>query len=156
MSVRFMSWCALLVALLPLALGADPEAKVLVVHDAWIREAPPKAMALAGYAVIENTGQETRSLVGAVSPDFEWLELHRSVHESGVAKMVPQDSMPLPAQGRLTLKPGDYHLMMMKPARQLQVGDMVEVTLEFDNGTRETVDFSVRKGQGGHHEHHHH
>jgi hypothetical protein len=134
--------------------GAD--AQGLRILDAWIREAPPNAMALAGYLTIANPGPAERRLVGVASPDFEWIELHRTVHEGGVAKMQPQDTMPIPAGGRLELRPGDYHLMMMKPAKRLQAGDEVAARLEFADGEQTPVTFVVKKTSSGGHEHHHH
>ncbi len=131
-------------------------AQELQILDAWIREAPPNAMALAGYLTLTNPGAKERRLVGVTSPDFEWIELHRTVHEGGVAKMQAQDAMPIPAGGRLELRPGDYHLMMMRPARALRAGDEVTADLAFANGERLPVRFVVKKGPGGGYEHHHH
>jgi copper(I)-binding protein len=77
--------------------GAD--AQGLRISDASIREAPPNAMASASYLTIANPGPTDRRLEGVASPDLEWIELHRTVHEGGVAKMQPQGSMPIPAGG---------------------------------------------------------
>ncbi len=156
MRTDLRSWLAGLLVLVPLALMAAAQGDPLVVQDAWIREAPPNAMALAGYLSIENRGKTDRALVAVHSPAFTRVELHRSIQEGGVAKMVPQDSMPIPAGGRLVLRPGDYHLMMMHPTRPLQAGDTVEATLQFDDGATQEVSFQVRRGHGEMHEHHHH
>jgi copper(I)-binding protein len=131
--------------------GAD--AQGLRISHAWIREAPPNAMASAGYLTIANPGPTDRRLVGVASPNLEWLEPHRTVQEGGVANMQPQDSMPVPAGGRLELKPADYQLMMMKSAKRLQAGDEVAATLEFANGEQTRVTLVVRKASGGGHEH---
>lgn len=122
----------------------------------WVREAPPGARALAGYLSIVNHGGADRRLVGAECPDFGRVELHRSVFENGMARMVPQESMPIPAGGRLELKPGDYHLMLIEPKRALREGDVVEVTLHFDDGSTQTVSMPVKKGMGHEHMHHDH
>lgn len=152
----FRSWCTTLLLLVPLALMGAAGSGPLVVHEAWIREAPPNAMALAGYLSIENQGAHERALVAVRSPAFGRVELHRSIQEGGVAKMVPQDSMPIPAGGTLVLRPGDYHLMMMHPTHRLHAGDTVEATLRFDDGSTLEAAFEVRSGRGGMHEHHHH
>ena len=127
----------------------------LVIRDAWIREAPPNATALAGYMMIENHSKKDLTLVGVSSPAFESIELHRSVHEQGVAKMMRQDAISIPARAKLTLKPGDYHLMLMGPTQRLRAGDEVTASLELDNGYSQTITLHVRKDQGGAHEHHH-
>lgn len=147
--------CLTLAFLIPVMTHADSNS-TLHTSDAWIREGPPNAMALAGYLVIENKGTEDRKLVGASSPAFGHVELHRSQLVDGVAKMIPQDNMPVPAGGRLELKPGDYHLMMMQPKKALKAGDGVEAVLRFDDGEEITAEFLVKKATGGGHGHHHH
>lgn len=128
------------------------------VEDAWVREAPPGAMALAAYMNIRNTGDSDRKLVSASSADFGAVELHRSIVEGGMARMVPQESMPIPAGGELALKPGDYHLMLLRPKSALEEGDQVTLSLSFDDGSSVEVTMPVRKagGTGHDHMHHHH
>jgi copper(I)-binding protein len=145
-----------LVFLLSLAVGAQPLPDPLQVNEAWIREAPPNAMALAGYLTVNNSGTEDRQLVAVSSVDFKRVELHRSELVDGVARMIPQDRMPIPAAGRLELKPGDYHLMLMHPRRSLKVGDQVNAILSFDNERQLTAVFTVKKARGSAHQHHHH
>lgn len=154
MQIRSTSTVGILLCCALVYAGDAPQG--LTIDEAWIREGPPNAMALAGYIVIENQGSTARHLVGAASPAFGRIELHRSVHEGGVAKMVPQETMPIPAKGKLELKPGDYHLMMLKPARPLRAGDQVLVTLNLDNEEQASVTFRVKKATGDGHAHHYH
>jgi copper(I)-binding protein len=58
---------------------------------------------------------------------FDNIELHRSVVAKGLASMVPQDYITVPAAGSLELKPGDYHLMLLHPAITLSARDEVSV-----------------------------
>lgn len=148
--------CLMLAFLIPAMAHADTPPSMLHASEAWIREGPPNAMALAGYLIIENKGAKDRQLIGVSSTSFDHVELHRSQLEDGVAKMIPQDSMPVPAGGRLELKPGDYHLMMMQPEQALKAGDGVEAVLRFDDGEEIPAHFSVKKVKGGGHDHHHH
>lgn len=145
-----------LVFLMPVIVQGEAKTSTLHASGAWIREAPPNAMALAGYMVIENKGSKDRKLLGVSSPSFGHIELHRTRLEDGIAKMIPQDSMPISAGGRLELKPGDYHLMMMQPGQTLKAGDKVEAVLQFDDEEKFTISFLVKKTKGGKHDHHHH
>ncbi|MCP4406221.1 MAG: copper chaperone PCu(A)C [Gammaproteobacteria bacterium] len=145
-----------LVFLLSLTVGAQPLPDSLQISEAWIREAPPNAMALAGYMTVNNRGTEDRQLVAVSSIDFKRIELHRSMLVEGVARMIPQERMPIPAAGHLELKPGDYHLMLMHPRRSLKVGEEVKAILSFDNDQQLTAVFTVKKSQGSAHQHHHH
>lgn len=118
----------------------------VMAENAWIREAPPGASALAGYLTLHNHGDKERSIVGAGSPAFGNVMLHRTEMEKGMAKMVHQKRVNIPAGKSVTFKPNDYHLMMMKPKHALKAGDKVEVTLEFKNGESLTVTHVVRGG----------
>jgi len=146
----------LLLSLMPLILSAESTSTTPDVSEAWIREAPPNAMALGGYMTIDNKAPQERHLLAVSSADFKSIELHRSQLVKGVAQMIPQHSMPVPAEGRLVLKPGDFHLMMMHPRRALREDDEVAATLRFDNDELISVTFRVKKAEGGGHEHHHH
>ncbi len=121
----------------------------LMADNAWIREAPPKATALAGYMTLMNKGDKPRMLVGASSPAFGKVMLHRTVMEEGMAKMVHQHMIEIPAHGSVTFEPNGYHLMLMKPKQQLKAGDKVEITLEFKNGETLVVTHVVRGGMEG-------
>lgn len=124
-----------------LAMAAD-----VMVDNAWIREAPPGAAALAGYMSLMNHADKSAMLVGASSPAFANVMLHRTVMEEGMAKMVHQKQIEIPAQGTVTFEPNSYHLMLMKPKQQLKAGDKVEVTLEFKDGKTMAVTHEVRGG----------
>lgn len=141
-----------LIFLLTLIGSATAAAGELTVVDAWVREAPPGATVLAGFLVIQNHSPQDRELVAAESTDFGRVELHRTVVEGGVARMLPQQSMPVPAGGQLDLEPGGYHLMLMQPKRPLAEGDSVNLTLRFDDGSTQAVSMRVRKApaMGGH------
>ncbi len=130
----------------------------LSVHSAWIREAPLGAPALAGYMVIENGGAAPRKLIGATSAAFKAVELHRSVIENGMARMTPQAAVSIPpAGGQIKLKPGGYHLMMIKPLRALRAGDRAFIVLKFDGDEQLKVRVPVVRAAGAQtHQHHHH
>lgn len=138
--------------------SAENSTGTLSVRGAWVREAPPNAVSLAGYMEILNAGLKDRSIVAAESPTFQAIELHRSVVSRGMARMVPQESIPIPAGGKLVLKPGDYHMMLLNPTKALKAGDKVSATLMFDHGERLAVTLEVKKGEGvdPEHQHHHH
>ena len=81
--------------------------------NAWIREAPPGATALAGYMTLMNQGDKPVTLVEASSPAFGKVMLHRTVMAEGMAKMVHQQEITIPAKANVIFEPNDYHLMLM-------------------------------------------
>jgi copper(I)-binding protein len=130
-----------------------PAAAEVAVNDPWVRAAPPTAKMLAGYAVLANDGGTDRHVVAAASPAFEKIELHRTVEEDGVARMIQQERFTIPAGGDLALEPGSYHLMLMRPHEPVGEGETVTLTLEFADGETREVSFPVRRQGGGHHHH---
>lgn len=119
----------------------------LMVHDAWIREAPPNARALAGYMMIKNMGKHPRTLVKVKTNNFAKVMIHRSMQKGRMMHMMHQRQVVIAAGKQLAFKPGSYHLMLMHPKRRLKSGDRVRLTLVFANGMHRTVTFMVRKGR---------
>ncbi len=68
----------------------------IVVHDAWVREAPPGAPVLAAYFTLENTGSKEDKLVAVHCPDFDKVEIHATEIRDGVARMIALDALPIP------------------------------------------------------------
>jgi copper(I)-binding protein len=127
------------------------------VKDPWVREMPPVSKMTAAYMVVENDTDATQTLVRVESPDFDSVEMHRTVEEGGMARMVEQKRIPVAANGRLEMKPGGYHVMLMGYKRTLKAGDTVPLTLVFESGLRVAVSATVRRPEiGGDERHHHH
>lgn len=122
----------------------------LVVSGGWIRAAPPNAPVLAGYVTIENRSPRGQSLVGAASPAFGDVTIHRTEHTDGVVRMTHLPSIDITAHGKLVLQPDGYHLMLMQPKRPLRTGDRVPVELRFADGSRTSALFAVRDRGAAH------
>ncbi len=138
------------------AAGAMAADMGIMVMNPWVREAPPTARALAGYMVVMNHADKERTLVGASSPSFGEVMLHRTVMEEGMAKMVHQHAIAIPAGGEVTFEPNGYHIMLMQPKQAFKAGDAIEVSLQFQNGEVLTVTHEVRPGAGMAMDHSHH
>lgn len=119
-----------------------------MVKDAWVREAPPNAMALGAFAIMHNGSDKARTLVAARSAVANKVELHKTIMEGDLAKMVQQERVEIAAGGEVKLQPGGLHIMLIGPKQALKAGDKVEVVLEFADGVTLPVSFEVRKGQG--------
>ncbi|MCG6865090.1 MAG: copper chaperone PCu(A)C [Thiogranum sp.] len=117
----------------------------LMADGAWVREAPPGASMMAAYLVITNPTDRDARLIGVESPAFAQVMMHKSVTVDGMARMLHQDSIPIPAHGSVALEPGGYHLMMPAPDTRLRAGDEVEFMLHFDDNSSVSVTAVVRK-----------
>ncbi len=121
--------------------------KELTIDDAWIPAAPPHVPALAGYMTIDNGTERTQTLVGATSTVFERIEIHRTVYEkdSGLARMIPQEQVPIAPKESLLFEPGGYHLMLIHPKAPLQEGERISLNLIFADDSRFELEFQVRR-----------
>lgn len=138
-SLAAVAAAVLLLAVAPAALAVKPAAEL---SDARIRLLPGD-LPLAGYFHLRNTSDETLELLGAESPAFGSVMMHRSVERNGTAKMLPVDRVAVKPGGEVDFAPGGYHLMMMKRKHSLKVGDTVPVTLRFDRGIEVQEAFRV-------------
>lgn len=128
----------------------------LHVSEAWVREGPPTARVLGGFMTLKNPAAQAIHITGISSPDFERVEMHRSVNDNGMAKMLRQDRLTVPAGGELVLAPGGLHLMLYEPKQPVRAGQRVQLLLHADSGTPLAVQAQVRAGMGHAMETHHH
>lgn len=132
------------------AAEAAQDAPVLV-EKAWVRRAavmpdakPDAPSTAAGYALLRNRGKSADALIGASADAAERVEVHETRNMSGMMMMEKVDKVALPAGGRLELKPGAYHLMLIGLKRPLTPGQSVELTLEFERAGKITTRAEVR------------
>ena len=128
----------------------------LTIGEPWIREAPPTVRVMAGYMAMVNTGNTTVTVTSISSPDFERAEIHRTVVEAGVARMLPVKQLDIPANSQLKLEPGGLHLMLFNPQRPLPEGATVTLIIHRSNGSKVTATAPVIRKTGEDHSHHHH
>ena len=100
---------------------------------------------LAGYMTVTNNTGDEILIEEITSPSFGMIEMHRSVYENGMAKMIWQPHVHVPVGKVIKLEPGGKHLLLMKPRKQLKAGDKVEFTLHLSNNQTQTVTATVRK-----------
>ena len=122
----------------------------------WIREAPPASTVLAGYMVLRNSGDTARTVTHIDSPDFKNSQIHRTVMEDGMAKMLPVEELQLPVHSSVSLEPGGLHLMLFDPLRDMHDGDIVTLVIHYANGESHTVQAPVLRKTGEHNHAHHH
>ena len=97
----------------------------------------------AVYLTVDNAGPRADALVSASSDVAKTTELHEVRTEEGV-KMRPVEKIPLPAGGKVELKPGGYHVMLIGLTRDLKPGDIIPVTLTFELGGEMRVEATVK------------
>jgi copper(I)-binding protein len=135
--------------------GTALATQTMDVTGGWVREAPPTSRVLAAYMQIINLTDTDLTITDISSPDFDSAELHRTVVESGVARMLPVPELTIPAAGSVLLEPGGLHLMLFEPAHPLVQGDTVTLVLRCSDGISLTLSVPVLRNMGEERVHHH-
>jgi len=132
--------------------------QALLITNAWIPQAPPVARMHAGYLHIKNTSGQNIEIVSVQSPDYESVEMHKTVTQDGMSRMLEQDRISIAPGGEVDFERGALHLMLMQPKRKLKIGDSVQMT--FTTADNRTIPFtaSVKAAtlDADDHSHHHH
>lgn len=128
----------------------------LKAENAWLPEMPPVSRVMAGFVHFQNPTAKTITIVSVESSLFERVEMHLSQHVDGMARMIPQPSLIVQANGELLLQPGSYHLMLFNPKKRLLAGDKIDFTATLNNGESLTFEAEVRKSSNDQSQHHHH
>ena len=116
--------------------GTDIEA-----HDYWARAALKDGNG-AAYMLIHNHTEADDELTGVSSDVATAAEIHLSQMSSdGTMQMIPQESISLPADADVELKPGGYHIMLIGLKQDLKAGDEITLTLHFK--THEDITLTI-------------
>lgn len=115
----------------------------LQVDKAWVNLAPPGAKANAAYLHLYNPG-DSPVVIESVSADCcKELMLHRTYYERDKAIMEHLEQLSVPAKGKVVMKPGGLHIMLLDAISPLKVGDKVELNLHFSSGAQQTISVPV-------------
>jgi len=110
----------------------------------WSRATPPGAQVAAGFLSVDNTGKSDDRLVGVTTTAAERVEIHQMRVDGTIMRMRQvTDGVALPAGKQVTLAPGGYHLMFIKPKQAWKAGDHIKATLQFAKAGKVEVEFSV-------------
>lgn len=119
------------------------------VENAYVPIAPPSAMSHAAYMTLENTGEVMRSLIGVSAKGYGMTHLHESKETDGVAVMSMLHQLDIASGQSVALKPGSFHVMLMRPKGPIALGDSVALTLSFANGEEIAVTATVKERDTG-------
>ena len=120
------------------------------VMDVYGRAAPAVAETGAFYMTISNGTDVDEALVSASVELCGTIELHEMAIVDDVMRMqeVAGGEIVIPAGKAVTLKPGGLHVMCLGKDGELTAGDIVPVTLNFQNAGTMTMDAEIREIEG--------
>lgn len=119
---------------------ASPSAEHDMAHDG--HEAGANS---AAYMQIANRGSDDIVLAAASSSAAAAVEFHETRVVDGVASMTRLDELVVPGKGKIELKPGGTHLMLMNLTADLQLDDYFSLELNDSAGQSYRIKFRVSK-----------
>lgn len=96
------------------------------------------------YMVIYNQTNQDDRLIGAKTSIAETVEIHETRMENDIMRMQKVDGVEIPANGKVELKPGGYHIMLINLKQDLKAGEKVPFTLVFDKNGEINLEAEVR------------
>lgn len=107
------------------------------------RMGQPTGPNAAVYFKVSNNGNQADRLLGASTDVASSVQIHETaMADDGTMSMTEVEGLDVPVGGTLALEPGGYHLMLID-AERADVGDTVQVTLDWENAGEMTIDVEV-------------
>lgn len=122
-------------ALISMAAAADGAGDVSA-SDLRARAVPEGQKNSAAFMTLSNSGSGDHTIVSAHSPVANIVELHTHIDEGGMMMMRRIEKIEIKASSDTVLQPGGLHVMLIDLKQQLNDGDDVPLTLEFEDGSR--------------------
>jgi len=127
------------------------------IQGAWIRAVPPASKMSAAYMKIMNHGKNDDQLISVKTNLSKVAEIHNVEKKDGMMKMMPVSFVKIPAGGKQFLKPGSYHIMLIKLNKIPKIGEEYELILHFKNAgminVKATVMENSQMEKGMEHDH---
>jgi len=113
-------------------------ANQVTVSKAWVRATVPGQAVAAAY--MEITARDTARLVAVRSPISPSVQIHWMQMDGEVMRMREVRGLDLPKDTQVSLKPGGYHLMLMKLKKPIRAGETIPLNLVIETkGKREII-----------------
>ncbi len=125
------------------AAAAEYAAGPIQVTAAWARATARAGATGGGFMTITNRGTTPDRLTDIACDAAKSTEIHRTVDDNGVMKMLPVSGIDLPPGGSVTLAPGGYHAMLMDLGQRLAKGKQTRCTLVFQHAGPLPVELDV-------------
>jgi len=126
---------------------AEDLTKDIFISHAWVQAMPPSQISSAAYMVITNNSSKEAILVSASSDIAGAVEIHQMSEMNGMMNMAMVSNVHVPALGKVILQPGGYHIMLINLKKSVKKGDIIPMTLHFQDGSSIIVKAEARLQQ---------
>ncbi len=124
--------------------ACQPGPQVIDIKEA--RYEAPRTPGGAGVAYFSIRAAHKDRIIGMSSPSATAVEMHRSVIEGGMAKMLHESVVDLPAGSWVAFEPGGRHVMVIDPLPNAAAATF-PITIQLESGHTESVNFPVGSPQ---------
>lgn len=118
--------CALAIACSP------PAGPPLAISNVVVLEPLPGTNMAAGYLTFDNNSDQPITVDRVTSPQFARVEMHETVIQDDVARMVSLPPLIIERHGSVQFEPGGKHLMMSGSSNETVAGMPVTVEFHYD------------------------
>ena len=143
---------------IPLFLTGCASSGDVVAKDLWVKssEMSTRGGMTAVYGTLTSNSSQDVVLVGGATEIAGVVEVHEMSMIGGEMMMQEIDGgLVIPAGKSIILEPGGNHLMLMMLTDDLEAGEEISVTFDFDGAEDLTIDGIVAKpAEGGDEEYH--
>ena len=108
-----------------------------IITHAWVKTTVPGGSVSAAYLSIKSA--RPLKLVKVESPVAGLVEIHSMTMKDHVMEMKAVDTVEIPANKLVELKPGGLHVMLMKVGKPINKGDKVPLVLTFEGADKKAV-----------------
>ncbi len=130
-----MSQLAVALIVCALASACSPgNGAPLIVSNVVVPEPLPGTSMTAGYLTFENNSNEPIAIERVSSPQFARIEMHQTVLEDDVARMVALTPLLIERRSCIRFEPGGKHLMMSDWPQDVVAGLPITVEFYYDGG----------------------
>ncbi|SIS59815.1 copper chaperone PCu(A)C [Neptunomonas antarctica] len=116
----------------------------VIIESAYVRAVPPGQMNSAAFMQLKNKGEHEITLTKASSDVAKNVELHTHINDNGIMRMRKINDIKVPAGKIISLQPGGMHIMLIGLTRNLNIGDNIGLSLEFSDGTQQSLEIPVK------------
>jgi copper(I)-binding protein len=118
--------CVLAVACSP------PAGPPLTISNVVVFEPLPGTNMTAGYLTLANNSNQPIAIDKVTSPQFARVEMHETVIQDDVARMVALAPLIIERHSSVQFEPGGKHLMMFDSTKEIMRGMPVTVEFHYD------------------------
>lgn len=123
--------------LLNIALAQD------VVFEAFARATPAKNSAVFGKII--NNSSKTLVLIGAKSPASKNAEIHTTIEQNGMMKMIKINNLEIKPKSTLILAHKSHHIMLIDLNKPLNDGETIDLDLVFEDEILEVKNIPIKR-----------